>query len=440
MLSDEGHSDIITWMPHGRAWKVLDKERLLKQVLPKYYVCSKVESFTRQLSGWGFKRLHSNGPDFGCYYHECFLRGIPQITSLIRRLPPGGGKKIPLKSEEPDFYKMSIYFPLLPDTIKPNEELPEPKSHEQATEKKSPGVSPNAMLRMPSKPSITEKFDSSVYAQKGSRDAIPRTMRTGAMPSSTGNFELSGVLRDAMPRAPAQPPNQVIREPPVVFTSPLKYSISRDYLERAKVDAIERAREDANKAFARGFVPDYNILVNSMPTEEDQVAIQMNFHSNMSHPGQGEHHAPFGLPRGIQRDTLHNDWFDGRERVVALNHDVVNGQYLALSSTTPFFNPALLEFTKYPTAQHDQNQMCTSHHEKPSSKVIHGKFTKESAVEDSTASQPFHVQMHEKLYKNSGKRMPIHGRTPAYSGERGGLDLLCLAGDLTQAIHNNGQE
>lgn len=84
MLSDEGHSDIITWMvrllitdiaeitsspretpprdahiltsfvptpvrkPHGRAWKVLDKERLLKQVLPKYYVCSKVESFTRQ--------------------------------------------------------------------------------------------------------------------------------------------------------------------------------------------------------------------------------------------------------------------------------------------------------------------------------------------------------------------------------------------------------
>ena len=86
MLSNEGHSDVICWMvsrsrtsprhdnasrsilpspretvfsyspysppstrkPHGRAWKVLDKERLLKEVVPQYYVCSKLESFTRQ--------------------------------------------------------------------------------------------------------------------------------------------------------------------------------------------------------------------------------------------------------------------------------------------------------------------------------------------------------------------------------------------------------
>jgi hypothetical protein len=47
--------------PHGRAWKVLDKELLVKEVIPKYFGQSKFASFTRQLSGWGFKRLHQTG-------------------------------------------------------------------------------------------------------------------------------------------------------------------------------------------------------------------------------------------------------------------------------------------------------------------------------------------------------------------------------------------
>ena len=52
------------------AWKVLDKELLVEVVIPKYFVQTKYESFTRQLSGWGFKRLHQTGPDYRCYYHE----------------------------------------------------------------------------------------------------------------------------------------------------------------------------------------------------------------------------------------------------------------------------------------------------------------------------------------------------------------------------------
>lgn len=48
--------------PHGRAWKIIDRERLVSEVIPNYYVCKKYESFTRQLNGWGFKRLYQNGP------------------------------------------------------------------------------------------------------------------------------------------------------------------------------------------------------------------------------------------------------------------------------------------------------------------------------------------------------------------------------------------
>ena len=50
--------------------------------------------------------------DFGCYYHECFLRGIPEITCLIRRLPPNLGKAIPCKEAEPNFYAISKQYPL----------------------------------------------------------------------------------------------------------------------------------------------------------------------------------------------------------------------------------------------------------------------------------------------------------------------------------------
>ena len=335
---------------------------------------------------------------------------------------------------------MSIYFPL-PDMIESKEEPPAPKSYEQAIEKKAPGLSSNAMMRMPSKPSSLEKFDSSVYAPAGSRDEMPRTKRAEAKPSSAGKFDLSGAPRDAMPRVSSKPPNQESRQAPVVFTSPLKYSIKfsnkTGYLEKAKAAAIERAKVDADKAFARGLVPDYNILVNSMPSD-DQVPAQMNFHSNVGHPRQEEHHAPTGLPRGMQSDTLHNVWIDGRGRVVAVNHGVVNGQYHAMSSTMPIFNPALhaefmqAEFMKYRAAQRVQDQMSSSHYEEPSDEVIKGEYIKESVAKDSSSSQPFHVQMHEKLYKNSGKHMPVHDRTPAYSGKKGGLDLLCLAGDLTE--------
>ncbi|KAL9189727.1 hypothetical protein ACHAXT_009402 [Thalassiosira profunda] len=115
LLSDESYSAVITWMPHGRAWKVLDKERLISSALPEYDIaCKKYESFTRQLNGWGFKRLYQSGPDLGSYYHECFLRGIPRLTTLVRRLPPLQGKATPYPAGEPNFYRISEVYPLPP--------------------------------------------------------------------------------------------------------------------------------------------------------------------------------------------------------------------------------------------------------------------------------------------------------------------------------------
>lgn len=112
ILSNPDHSHVITWMPHGRAWKVLDKKALIASVLPQYLVCKKYESFTRQLNGWGFKRLYQSGPDLGCYYHESFLRGLPKLTCLIRRLPPNQGRATAFAAGEPNFYRISEQYPV----------------------------------------------------------------------------------------------------------------------------------------------------------------------------------------------------------------------------------------------------------------------------------------------------------------------------------------
>ncbi|KAL7527821.1 hypothetical protein ACHAXR_004014, partial [Thalassiosira sp. AJA248-18] len=103
--------------PHGRTWKILDKELLVTEAIPSYFSLTKFESFTRQLSGWGFKRLHRQGPDVDCYYHESFLRGIPKLTVNMRRVASKQGKCAPHPEGEPDFYLISRSYPLPPTPV-----------------------------------------------------------------------------------------------------------------------------------------------------------------------------------------------------------------------------------------------------------------------------------------------------------------------------------
>jgi len=123
IVSDPMNAHIITWLPHGRAFKVIRRDELIRDVIPGYFVCSKYESFTRQLTAWDFKRL-KRGPDEGCYYHEAFLRGLPELTCFIRRLPRGGEKKAHTTptgepEEEPDLYRISVQRPVPPFPARP---------------------------------------------------------------------------------------------------------------------------------------------------------------------------------------------------------------------------------------------------------------------------------------------------------------------------------
>jgi len=111
---DRGDMDnIITWLPHGRAFIVRHTQQLKEVVLPRFFKQSKFMSFTRQLNLWGFKRI-TKGRDSGAYYHELFLRSRPRLSMLMRRqkIKGTGIKLTPNPETEPNFYKISEKRPL----------------------------------------------------------------------------------------------------------------------------------------------------------------------------------------------------------------------------------------------------------------------------------------------------------------------------------------
>jgi hypothetical protein len=140
ILAQKEFHDIITWMPHGRSWKVLKPNLFESLVMPLFFEYSNYHSFNRLVNAWSFRRI-STGPDRGSYYHEVrpigdiekvvhserqiltvlprfleqlFLRGKPQLQKYMRRLPKTH-KKLPMKKEdEPDFYTLDEETPLPP--------------------------------------------------------------------------------------------------------------------------------------------------------------------------------------------------------------------------------------------------------------------------------------------------------------------------------------
>lgn len=69
ILAQKEFLDIITWMPHGRSWKVLKPNLFESLVMPLFFEYSNYHSFNRLVNAWSFRRI-SSGPDRGSYYHE----------------------------------------------------------------------------------------------------------------------------------------------------------------------------------------------------------------------------------------------------------------------------------------------------------------------------------------------------------------------------------
>lgn len=106
-------SDIISWMPHGRSWRILRPDVFEDRILPLFFCHCRLSSFMRQVNGWGFRRI-KHGPDYNSYYHERFLRGLTHLAESMRRESVTAKSKGAEGEDEPapDLYKISGENPL----------------------------------------------------------------------------------------------------------------------------------------------------------------------------------------------------------------------------------------------------------------------------------------------------------------------------------------
>ena len=104
-------ANIISWQPHGRCFLTRDIKMMEEHnVLARIFRQNNYASFRRQLNLWGFKRI-IQGPDYGAYYHELFLRGKPYLCRALNRLNPRKKAASSINSNEdepPRFYSMPV--------------------------------------------------------------------------------------------------------------------------------------------------------------------------------------------------------------------------------------------------------------------------------------------------------------------------------------------
>ena len=114
LLDDNPASDIIFWLPHGRAFFLKDIKRFISHVYPRYFKDTvRHKDFVRMLNMWGFERI-TNGPDRGAYYHQLFLKGMPNLISKMQHIKSQykGDMSLENPNDEPNFYELSRVRPL----------------------------------------------------------------------------------------------------------------------------------------------------------------------------------------------------------------------------------------------------------------------------------------------------------------------------------------
>jgi hypothetical protein len=83
MLAKED-SSIVTWLPSGLSFRVLNNKEFAKTVLIKYFRHGRITSFQRQLNLYGFRRVQK-GIEGGAYLHEMFRRDQPHLCLQMKR-------------------------------------------------------------------------------------------------------------------------------------------------------------------------------------------------------------------------------------------------------------------------------------------------------------------------------------------------------------------
>jgi hypothetical protein len=101
VLSKKEFTGIITWMPSGKSFNIINSKRFTAEILPEYFKTAKYSSFTRKLHRWGFVR-HYRGDDAGAFFHKDFHQGrfdmVEQMT-CYKQEPPKQTMALPVATK-----------------------------------------------------------------------------------------------------------------------------------------------------------------------------------------------------------------------------------------------------------------------------------------------------------------------------------------------------
>lgn len=79
------------WSEDGESFIIKDVDSFAKNIIPTAYKHNHWSSFVRQLNFYGFRKIKSEILTSSCEFrHPHFIRGQPQLLSLIKRAVPSG--------------------------------------------------------------------------------------------------------------------------------------------------------------------------------------------------------------------------------------------------------------------------------------------------------------------------------------------------------------
>jgi hypothetical protein len=91
MATTVGDESIVSWQPHGKAFRVHLPEVFAKTAMPHYFKQTKYKSFQRQLHLYGFLRIRE-GLDRDAYFHSMFIRNNKSMSLRMTRQKIKGKK------------------------------------------------------------------------------------------------------------------------------------------------------------------------------------------------------------------------------------------------------------------------------------------------------------------------------------------------------------
>ncbi|KAL3802419.1 hypothetical protein ACHAW5_001140 [Stephanodiscus triporus] len=197
----------------------------MSEIVPKFFAQSKFESFTRQLNGWGFKRIQRSGNDRNTYYHKNFQRGLQGLTARESAASMRERKRKDAVTAEVEAVKREVEE-ARDDGTNDEEEIP----NHMSTGATAACTSMTGVIVRGGMAIVTSFFSEEELKTLGSRDDedIPATKRA-AMASAV-------VLRAGAGESPVEPPKSAsevdfdVADPP---TGPITEPSDVPTLERS---------------------------------------------------------------------------------------------------------------------------------------------------------------------------------------------------------------